>query len=673
MRTIMSIITRCYRPQKWLYNIREMLEINARLAVIDGWLVDVVKRKPINFWSPEIRLLLPNDDDYKKLSQQKLVDWTKLKKDSNSVLVGVRSIELFKHINIVLREFFLLEDGRIILKRIRSKLHYKVIKTFACRCCRLYLPKWGTVYIHPMLKDKEVSLAGVCEFSLDVDPDREYPLININVNHQYIIIEGFLLYLNERKLCKWNDNNLRVQIGLTAWTYLRRFYNPVSLDILYSLNSNYYFVKDDQLFQLLGKRIFVKFCKVMENVKDDKAPVWYCVRTTTAKATHIGYVLPNTTTLGSFKNKKNAFKFIVRENPIVEDKTFNLIYPDMRKQLFTEVEVVKKEIASYISQIENQLTQHNDQGEKNSIRVSKVSGGVLDQIPNFPVSKVTLLLASAGEDRNYIELVEELARRLEKMTIEKTTQSLEDIRDTFQANSEMQAKFDKEYYQSIEEYKFTLELIKEDLLVVLVKQLKNIRVPEEEWKKEEYVSPRFLVADGFLIDLAEENPINPKDSRLLTLLKDYQRDMISQMNLVEWNDLKKCQDPIPLQAKSLFKFCKQIKKKFLRDADFRLHVLPTKANLTDGQMTVLCSCVPIRFDDNTVRYLYDDSIIPEFETTSPYATEQSHRAWRECLQKDPELVLLEALKRMRLLTTYEELRRNYIAAFDELRTANYND
>ena len=650
-----------------------MLEMNARLAVIDGWLVDVVKRKPINFWSPEIRLLLPNDDDYKKLSQQNLVDWTRLKKDSNSVLVGVRSIELFKHINLVLREFFLLEDGRIILKRIRGKLHYKVIKTFACRCCRLYLPKWGTVYIHPMLKDKEVSLAGVCEFSLDVDPDREYPLININVNHQYIIIEGFLLYLNEMKLCKWDDNNLRAQIGLAGWTYLRRFYNPVSLDILYSLNSNYYFVKDDQLFQLLGKRIFVKFCKVMENGKDGKAPVWYCARTTTAKATHIGYVLPNTATLDSLKNKKNAFRFIVRENPIVDDKTSNLTYPDIRKQLFTEVEVVKREISSYISQIENQLTQHNDQEEKNNIRVSKVSGEILDQIPNFPVSKVALLLISAGEDRSYIELVEELARRLEKMTIEKTTQSLEDVRDTFQANSEMQAKFDKEYYQSIEEYKFTLELIKEDLLIVLVKQLKNIRVPEEEWKKEEYVSPRFLVADGFLIDLAEENPINPKDPRLLTLLKDYQRDMISQTNLVEWNDLKKCQDPIPLQAKSLFKFCKQIKKKFLRDADFKLHVLPTEANLTDGRMTVLCSCVPIRFDDNTVRYLYDDSIIPEFETTPPYAPKQSHRTWRECLQKDPELVFQEALKRMRLLTAYEELRRNYIAAFEELSTANYND
>lgn len=84
------------------------------------------------------------------------------------------------------------------------------------------------------------------------------------------------------------------------------------------------------------------------------------------------------------------------------------------------------------------------------------------------------------------------------------------------------------------------------------------------WKKfsteEEYVSPRFLVADGFLIDLAEEKPINPKDPRLLTLLKDHQRAMIDQMNLVKWNDFKKYQDPIPLKAKTLFKFCKQIKK-----------------------------------------------------------------------------------------------------------------
>lgn len=77
-----------------------MLEINSKFVVIDGWLVDVVERKPINFWSPEIRLLIPNDDDYEKLLQQDLVDWTQLKKDAKSILVGVDSVELFKHLKL---------------------------------------------------------------------------------------------------------------------------------------------------------------------------------------------------------------------------------------------------------------------------------------------------------------------------------------------------------------------------------------------------------------------------------------------------------------------------------------------------------------------------------------------------------------------------------------------
>lgn len=674
----MSIITRRYKQLK-NYKIisKKMLQINSRLAVIDGWLVDTVKRKPINFRSPEVRLLLPNDDDYKKLSQQNLVDWTRLKKDSNSVLVGVKSMELFKHIKLVLREFFLLEDGRIILKRIRSKLRYKVVKKLTCKCCRLYLPKWGTVYIHPMLKDKEKPLAGVCEFSLDVNPDREYPLIEINVSHQYIIIEGFLLYLNERRLYRWNDNNLRSQVGLTKWAHLRKTYNPVSLDILYSLNSNFYFVKDDLLFQLLGKRVFVKFCKVMENGKCGRAPLWYRVkRTTTAKATHIAYAISNSTAPDSFKSKNNDYRFIVREKPIVENTISNLDYSDIKKQQFTEAEVVKRKISADISQIENVHTQFNSQKEKNNIRVNKVSSEVLDQISKFPVSRVTLLLISAGQDKNYIELVEELARRLEKICIEKTTQSLEEIRDTFQANPEMQARFDKEYYQSIEEYKITLELIKEDLLITLIKQMENMWAAEKKFStEEEYVSPRFLVADGFLIDLAEEKPINPKDPRLLTLLKDHQRAMIDQMNLVKWNDFKKYQDPIPLKAKTLFKFCKQIKKKFLRGADFKLHTLPTEANLKyePERMTVLCSCVPILLDDQTVQYLYDDSIIPEFEATSSYATKQSKCGRKMSLQMEPDLLFQEAIRRMRHLTAYDVLRRNYIAAFEELYMGNCND
>lgn len=678
MRTIMSIITRRYKQLK-NYKIisKKMLQINSRLAVIDGWLVDTAKRKPINFRSPEVRLLLPNDDDYKKLSQQNLVDWTRLKKYSNSVLVGVKSMELFKHIKLVLREFFLLEDGRIILKRIRSKLRYKVVKKLTCKCCRLYLPKWGTVYIHPMLKDKEKPLAGVCEFSLDVNPDREYPLIEINVSHQYIIIEGFLLYLNERRLYRWNDNNLRNQVGLTKWAHLRKIYNPVSLDILDSLNSNFYFVKDDLLFQLLGKRVFVKFCKVMENGKCGKAPPWYRVkRTTTAKATHIAYAISNSTAPDSFKSKNNDYRFIVREKPIVENTISNLDYSDIKKQQFTEAEVVKRKISADISQIENVHTQFNSQKEKNNIRVNKVSSEVLDQISKFPVSRVTLLLISAGQDKNYIELVEELARRLEKICIEKTTQSLEEIRDTFQANPEMQARFDKEYYQSIEEYKITLELIKEDLLITLIKQMENMWAAEKKFStEEEYVSPRFLVADGFLIDLAEEKPINPKDPRLLTLLKDYQRAMIDQMNLVKWNDFKKYQDPIPLKAKTLFKFCKQIKKKFLRGADFKLHTLPTEANLKyePERMTVLCSCVPILLDDQTVQYLYDDSIIPEFEATSSYATKQSKCGRKMSLQMEPDLLFQEAIRRMRHLTAYDVLRRNYIAAFEELYMGNCND
>ena len=109
---------------------------------------------------------------------------------------------------------------------------------------------------------------------------------------------------------------MRSQVGLTKWAHLRKTYNPVSLDILYSLNSNFYFVKDDLLFQLLGKRVFVKFCKVMENGKCGRAPLWYRVkRTTTAKATHIAYAISNSTAPDSFKSKNNDYRFIVREKP----------------------------------------------------------------------------------------------------------------------------------------------------------------------------------------------------------------------------------------------------------------------------------------------------------------------------------------------------------------------
>nr|DAA34889.1 TPA_inf: transcriptional silencer Sir1 [Saccharomyces mikatae] len=649
-----------------------MLEINARFVVIDGWLIDVVKRRPVNFWSPDIRLLLPNDDDYEKLLQQDLVNWEQLKKDSKSVLIGVKSMELFKNIKLVLREFFLLEDGRIVLKRIKSKLHYKVIKKFACRCCRLYLPKWGTMYIYPMSSDKKSRLKGVCQFSLNVEPDREYPLIDINVSHQYIIIEEFLLYLNERRLYKWSDNYLRDQIGLRKWSRLRRLYNPVSLDILDGLKSNYYFVKDDLLFQLLGKRVFVKFCKIMRNEREGKIPFWYCARTTTAKASHIAYVLPDTATSNSPTDKKSVVRFIVREQPVVEDIVSNPTYSDLAEQLFIEVEAVKKKISANLLRLENQLMECTDQ-EKNVVKVSKISSEVLDQIPDFPVSKVTLLLIAAGEDKKYIELVEELARRLEKICIEKTTQSLENIRNTFLSNPGIRARFDKEYYKSTEEYKVTLQLIKEDFLLLLVKQLKNTQVSETEFTREEYISPRFLVADGFLIDLAEEKLVDPKDPRLRTLLKDHQRDIIAQMNLIAWDDLKEYRHPIPLQAKSLFKLCKHTKKNFIRDANFKLHLLPTEENLTSAQMSVFYPCIPIYLDDNTVQYLYDDSVIPEYETNSLNAAMKSKCSWRDSLEKDPESLFQEAIRRMRFLISYEELKINYMAAFEELRRGNHND
>lgn len=649
-----------------------MLEINSRFAVIDGWLVDVLKRKPINFWCPEIRLLLPNDSDYEKLLRQNLLDWTQLKKDSTSILVGVYSAELFKHIRLVLREFFLLEDGRIVLKRMRNKLHYKVVKTFARKCCRLFLPKWGTIYIYPLLQDNQVCSGGVRQFALNVEPNLEYPLIDIDFNYQYTIIEGFLLYLNERRPCKWNDNDLRNRIGLKAWASLKKLYNPMSLDIVYNLDSNYYFVKDDRFFQLLGRRVFVKFSEVMKNKTNGNGPSFYCARTTTAKATHIAYVLTDTT-LNHPTVRKNVYRFIVRERPIVEDITSTLNPSELKKQLFTEVNVIKNAFSTYISQLENQLIQYIGQAGGSNIRTDEVSGEVLDQIPKFPASKVTLSLIAAGEDRKYIELLQELANRLEKICVEEASQSLGSIRATFDPSPEMRARFDEEYRQSIAEYKRTLKLIKEDLLLVLVKQLGNKMVPEKEFTREEYVSPRFLVADGFLIDLAEEKPIDPKDPRLLTLLKDYQADIVAQMKLIIWDDFKKLQDPIPLQAKTVFKLCKQIKKKFLQDADFRLHTLPPGEKTTDVRMTIRYPCIPIRLDENTVKYLYDDSIIPGSEKTSLSKTLQSNYQWGEQQQKDPELLFQEAVKRMRLLTTYEESRARYIAAFEKLRTENYGN
>ncbi|CAI4046847.1 hypothetical protein SUVZ_11G3110 [Saccharomyces uvarum] len=651
-----------------------MLEINSKFVVIDGWLVDVVERKPINFWSPEIRLLIPNDDDYEKLLQQNLVDWTRLKNDAKSILVGVDSVELFKHLKLSLREFFLLDDGKVVLKRIPSKLHYKVIKKFAQRCCRLFLPKWGTIYIYPMIQDNRIRLDGVLQFSLDVQPNLEYPLIDINVNNQYIIIENFLIYLNERRLCKWNDNNLRDRIGLKTWTCLRRLYNPMSLDIVYNLNSNYYFVKDDQFFQIMGKRAFVKFCKTVGNNTYDKASFYFCVRTTTTRATHIAYILTDTTRT-SFIDKKDGLKFIVRERPIMEDVNSNVNFSELKNQLFTEVKVIKNVFSTYVFQLESQLMKYINQEEENNHRVGMISGEVLDQIRDFPVSKVTISLIAAGEDRKYIDLLQELARRLEKICMKKTLRSLEEIKETFDQKSDMQIVLEMEYYQSIKDCERTLELIKEDVLPILVKQLGSKSVHEYGLTREEYISPRFLAADGFLIDLAEEKPINPRDPCLLTLLKDFQRDSVAQLNLIDWHDFKKSQGPIPLRARTLFKYCRKLNKTFTQDADFKLNLPPSKVNATNAQLMISYPCIPICLEDKKVRYLYEDSFIPGCgtATTSSSETLQLNREWKNHLQKDPELKLQEGVKRMRLLTSYEELRSKYIFAFEKLSTDDYGD
>ncbi|CAI1560244.1 hypothetical protein SEUBUCD646_0K03170 [Saccharomyces eubayanus] len=651
-----------------------MFRVNSKFVVIDGWLVDVVERKPVNFRSPEIRLLIPNDDDYEKLLKQDLVDWTELKKDAQSILVGVDSVELFKHIKLSLQEFFLLDDGKVVLKRIRSKSHYKVIKKFAQRCCRLFLPKWGTIYIYPMIQDDRVRPDGVLQFSLDVQPSLEYPLIDINVNNQYIIIEGFLIYLNERRLCKWNDNNLRDWIGLKTWTYLRRLYNPISLDIVYNLNSNYYFVKDDQFFQIMGKRAFVRFSNVVGNDTRDKVPFYVCVRTTTTKATHIAYIVTDVTQI-SFNDKKDGLKFIVRERPIMEDVYSDVNISELENQLFIEVKVVENGFSTYIFQLENQLMKFINEEEKTNYRVGMISGEVLDQIRDFPVSKFTMSLIAAGEDRKYIELLQELARRLEKICMEKTLRSLEEIREKFDQKSGMQIGLEMEYYQSTEECKRNLEVIKDDVMLMLVKRLGSRSVHEYGLVREEYISPRFLAADGFLIDLAEEKPINPKDPRLLTLLKDFQRDSIARLSLIDWDDFKKSQGPIPLRARTLFKHCRKLNKIFTQDADFKLNLPPSEVNLTDAQITISYPCIPIFLEDKNVRYLYEDSFIPgsRTATTPSSATFQLNCEWKNRLQNGTELQLQEGVKRMRLLTSYEELRSKYISAFEKLRADDYID
>ncbi|CCD27196.1 uncharacterized protein NDAI_0J03040 [Naumovozyma dairenensis CBS 421] len=550
-----------------------MEKLNSRYVAIDGWLVDIDQKRIIN--PEDIADDLPNED-YFKLSQLHLKNWEEVS-DEPQLFISTKSQLLVEKIRWRLQDFVELLDGRIVPKSTQIPTT-EVLDEFSRKCHKLTLSNKISKYL---FLDASIASTSRPQTNATNYNQELYPIICTPYT-QHVIIEGFIIDLRNKKLCNFYSQSIRSKLPEKALRIIVEDYKANTFDMFSNINSNYLFVKDFRLFNLLEKKTYVRFKKT-----DDSG--YSCQRTSKQSATHVCYVV-------QLNGQKDDI-FLVREKSIDNSYTsIEMIEQPLTEMKFVtrfynnEVEPLRYDLLSYKKshRIDLPYTIHHITNELwTALNLPKIPDLVLNFIRDCENTEQAVLYYGLG-------------KRLENNCLKDISERLKRITSVFEVEERLKPWNDQisnVLEIALERARINSKKVSQYIFAMYINHLFSTLLSSSKL----YITLRFLlINDKFIIDLAENKLINPKSKTFLESIPEYVADALGQFDFFDWSIFNFSNEPFPIYCSELFEELHMEEREFILDDRGVLHV----NNSGYSGMIVKVPCAAIELKDKSVIYIY---------------------------------------------------------------------
>lgn len=478
---------------------------------------------------------------------------------------------------------------------------------------------------------------------------KEYPVITIPKG-QFIIIDGFLVRLDQRKLSDVSSSEAINLFNLKGLCFLRKLYNPNSLLKMQQMRSNYFLTSHSMLFQLMQNKTYIVFVK--------KKYRYYCRKTEKSRATHIAFHIKLKRLNGGF-----CSKYVVFDTPL---RSYSYDACEIYEQQHRDLKhipqySIKQDVSLRSSCVE----------EIKAPDVLFISEEELQKMNTLPITKDKIERIARNTGEKCILKVEELMKSLLKLCFENSLWKLGKLKEAVRSDEAMMTRYEdveKIFVECGCKISKNLQLITKQVFPDLIKR--SLEESDHRKCRRESISERYLIIEGFLVDLKNKAIIDPNGDEFIQNSVLSEREKTSKYNLLDWDILRLSEQPFPVQSKELFEIVDCNVKEFFEDSRGIKHMKEGNDLLMKSEKY---RCISLKLKNIGNRYIYEKlgskicnqtqrKIEPEIEDE-----EKNLSKWYNPRMKSIDHEYLSFLEKLYLFSSYHEQRKLYVESFNRIK------
>ena len=577
-----------------------MYRINSRFSIIDGWVIDLVRKVLIN---PKESATFQN-----LIYSHHLLDWNDIYDEEFNIYCE-DDRNLFEEIEADEYWFQIDPITGSVLKVSKNQSSDLV----GLRCHRLSMGSKKTLYIHyhPYEKNKPRT----CQMQyMHKDLKQRYYSLCTFKGKKFIEIEGFVIKLNKflKKPPKLVEQTLfdpsssdgkEGTLSVNDWYPLRKVFKGRSLLYLKFISSNFLTVKDITLFHLSLKQILVKLKKINDYYVCEK---YQGQRTTDQVSIHLAIPI---------LCSDNHTKYIVWENPIFPTQNFDA--ESIRKQLKSEMRIVDRLLKNEIITLENYILRNKQFSKAQKIdhqnTIDSISSTCIVVNEKIITQKFgsllnQILFQEKIEDTS-VQLIKDdfifgrLSKIIANFCITESMARLQWWQKCIRSEINL-PDFDS-YHQISNEIKQVVDKAIEFFLPALITQHQKVFPRHTMYGlTNPGLLKRYVIVDKFIVDVFERRVVNPLGDDIFRIMSFRNAKLNMSNGLLDWSSLVLDSVPYPVFSPMLFTLVETEELELVWNESLQAFLIVDRTITVDQHLIVRRKGIKLNFKSYGDKYLY---------------------------------------------------------------------
>ncbi|CAI4046342.1 hypothetical protein SUVZ_11G1840 [Saccharomyces uvarum] len=581
-----------------------MYRINSRFSIIDGWVIDLVKKALIN----------PKESAtfQEFIYSHHLLDWNDIYDEEFNIYCE-DDRNLFEVIEADEYWFQIDPITGSVLKVSKNQLSDLV----GLRCHRLSMGCKKTLYIHYHPYEKNKPRTCQMQYMHKDLKQRFYPLCTFK-GKKFIEIGGFVIQLNKfikkpPKLVEQtlfdppSSNGKEGTLSVNDWYPLRKIFKGKSLLYLKLINSNFLTVKDITLFHLSLKQILVKLKKINDYYVCEK---YQGQRATDQVSIHLAIPILCI---------DNHTKYIVWENPLFSTQNFHA--ESVAKQLKSEMRIVDRLLKNEIITLENyilrnkqfskaQKLDHQNTIDSISSTCIVVNEKVVTQKFGSPLNQI---LFQGKIENTSVQLIKDdfifgrLSKIISSFCITESMARLQWWQKCIRSEFNI-PDFDA-YHQISNEIKHIVDKAIEFFLPALITQHQKVFPRHAMYGlTNPGLLKRYMIVDKFIVDVFERRVVNPLGDDIFRKMSFRNAKLNMSNSLLDWSSLVLDSIPYPVFSPILFTLVETEEFELIWNERLQAFLIVDHTTVVDQHLIVRRKGIKLDFKSYGDKYLYQGEV-----------------------------------------------------------------